>query len=176
MTGLPEALRWNDSVRDAWERSLCIARALEARTILVQTSSKLGYSEENERVVREFFANTSGTTGSCGPRIVWEPRGDWNEHPDALKAIFRDYGIVHAADILRRRPLSPPEPASSQNASPSGGGSGLAYVRLHGLNTREYNYRYTYSREELKRLADALREIEENCGTVYCLFNKEART
>lgn len=147
-------LRWNDSVREAWQSTAAVARALQARIILVQTPGKFGYSSENEELARRFFREASAE----GLRIAWEPRGDWLEHPDAVQGICRDTGIIHATDVLRRLPLSQGD---------------LAYCRLHGLNEKEFNYRYTYSKEELQRLADTLRRLEEEHGEVLCLLNNE---
>jgi uncharacterized protein YecE (DUF72 family) len=147
-------LRWNESVRDAWERTVATARALRARVILVQTPAKFGYGGENEQQARRFFQEASRN----GIRIAWEPRGDWLEHPGAVEGICRDFGVLHATDVLRRMPLSGGEPA---------------YCRLHGLNEKEFNYRYTYSREELERLAAVLRQLDDRHGEVFCLFNNE---
>lgn len=91
--------------------------------------------------------------------IVWEHRGDYLAHPDVLKSIFQETGAVHATDILRRRPISR---------------AGSAYVRLHGLNEREFDYRYIYSRNELERLADELEWADEQYDSVLCLFNNES--
>jgi len=148
-------LAWNESVREAWNATLETAGALEASMILIQTSAQFGYSEENEKRVRTFLSEAA----KSGLQIVWEPRGDWIEHPDVLGLIFQETGAVHATDILRRRPMSSGD---------------LAYIRLHGLNEREFNYRYTYSREELTRLAGELKWAEQNYGTVVCLFNNES--
>ena len=144
----------NSSVEDAWARTVATAKALRAGQILLQTPAKFGHSEENEKRVRDFLEKAK----ESGMQPVWEPRGDWNEHQDVLQSIFEETGATHAVDILRRRPLS---------------GGVLAYVRLHGLNEREFNYRYTYGEEELKRLADELRRADENYETVLCLFNNE---
>ncbi len=148
-------LAQNPSVEEAWRRTVSTARALRAGQILLQTPAQFNYTEENERRVREFLRRAKDS----GMQPVWEPRGDWNEHPDVLRSIFEESGAAQAVDILRRRPLST---------------GGLAYVRLHGLNEKEFNYRYSYGEEELKRLADELRWVEENYGTVLCLFNNES--
>lgn len=159
-------LGWNDSVRDAWEKTLTTAQAVEARTILIQTPAKFGCTEENETRVRDFFsraAESLETSEKSGVqensiRLAWEPRGDWLEHPDFLASIFEEYGLIHAHDVLRRGPLS---------------NTGPAYVRLHGLGRREFDYRYNYSEQELRRLADELEWLEEGYGEVFCLFNNE---
>ena len=151
-------LRWNQSVRDAWQKTLRTAEALNARAILVQTPGKFGYSEENEETVRNFFSQVAGEASKAHLRFAWEPRGDWVEHREVLSSIFEDFGVIHVTDILRRPPLS---------------GDDLAYVRLHGLNEREFNYRYDYSRDQLERLADTLLETEQTHGEVYCLFNND---
>jgi uncharacterized protein YecE (DUF72 family) len=122
---------------------------------VVQTPASFDCREENEARVREFF--TTVERGAIVP--AWEPRGSWNEHPDRLAALCDELGIIHIVDVLRRRPVS---------SYPT------AYVRLHGLNEREYDYNYDYSQEELTRLAEELSRLEETYEEVYCMFNNFA--
>ena len=147
-------LRWNESVRDAWRRTVAVAEVLEARIILVQTPAQFAYSEENEQQARRFFEEA----GKESPSIAWEPRGNWLEYPNAVERICRECGVLHATDVLRRAPLSSENPA---------------YCRLHGLNEKEFNYRYTYDQAELEQLAETLRRLEEHHGEVLCLLNNE---
>jgi len=42
---------------------------------------------------------------------------------------------------------------------------------MHGLNKKEYDYSYHYSKEELDQLAQKLHTLDEELRTVYCLFN-----
>jgi len=45
----------------------------------------------------------------------------------------------------------------------------INYFRLHGLNKREYNYKYSYSEHELKNLKEAIESLSSR--EVYVFFN-----
>lgn len=49
--------------------------------------------------------------------------------------------------------------------------SSTAYIRMHGLNKKEFDYNYEYSPGELEELAQKLQKLTEDHQTVYCLFN-----
>jgi uncharacterized protein YecE (DUF72 family) len=132
-----------------------VAEALEARVCVIQTPGSFDVSEENEARVRDFFERIE--RGDTVP--AWEPRGSWNEHPDRLARLCDELEIIHVVDLLRRRPVS---------SHP------LAYIRLHGLNEKEYDYNYDYSDAELSRLAAELRELSQRHERVYCMFNNFA--
>ncbi|MFP4637341.1 MAG: DUF72 domain-containing protein [Spirochaetaceae bacterium] len=145
----------NETVLDAWDRSRRIAAALEARICVLQTPAKFDLTDEHEARVRGFFARIDRN----GIVPAWEPRGSWNEHPERLARLCDELGIVHVVDVLRREPVS---------SHP------VAYIRLHGLNEREYDYNYEYSEDELARLAERLTALESRCESVYCMFNNMA--
>jgi uncharacterized protein YecE (DUF72 family) len=136
----------------AWERTREVARALEARVCVFQSPAAFGYSGEHERNLREFF----GRIEAGGLGLAWEPRGSWQDHPDRVRRICRDLRLIHVVDPLRRPPLSDHP---------------VAYLRLHGLNRREYDYDYDYSPEEQAGLAAELKSLAGRHETVYCLFN-----
>jgi uncharacterized protein YecE (DUF72 family) len=50
----------------------------------------------------------------------------------------------------------------------------VAYVRLHGLNEREYDYTYRYSPGELRNLAGRVKQLASGRERVYCMFNNTA--
>jgi uncharacterized protein YecE (DUF72 family) len=147
-------LHWNESVQAAWEQTVGVAQAMKARCVLVQTPAGFGYSREHERQARNFFHQAR--RADLG--IAWEPRGDWLEEPAAVKRICKEEGVIHATDVLRRKPLSDAR---------------FVYCRLHGLNEKEFNYRYTYSRKELEQLAEELTALARESDELYCLFNNE---
>ncbi len=137
----------------AWEETLRAAEALDARIIVVQTPPSFGYSPENERNAIEFFRRASRP----GIMIAWEPRGTWHEHPEAVRRIVEETGVIHVVDLLRRWPAVVKE---------------TMYVRLHGLGGREVNYRYKYTDEDLRELASRVSKLcSEGARTVYVLFN-----
>lgn len=144
--------RPNREVRKAWEETMKRAEALDAAVCVLQCPAAFDSTEQNEKNMRQFFDKVeSGSTA-----LAWEPRGNWNEHPDRIRELCRDLNLVHVVDILRR------DPVSSQP---------IAYIRLHGLNRREYDYNYDYSEEELKRIADKLKTLSGSHDKVYCMFN-----
>jgi hypothetical protein len=109
---------------------------------------------KNENNVRRFFEKID--RGGLEP--AWEPRGDWNENPEKIESICKDLGLIHIVDLMRREPLSDHP---------------TAYTRLHGLNRKEYDYRYDYSDSELEQLAEKLTGLAQRHKTVYCMFNND---
>jgi len=119
----------------------------------VQTPPSFGYSEENLRNALEFFRRASAP----GKLIAWEPRGTWHEHPDAIRKIVEETGVIHVVDLLRRWPAVVTE---------------TMYTRLHGLVGREVNYRYKYTDGDLEELARRVSRLcDEGAKTVYVMFN-----
>ncbi|WXG45273.1 MAG: DUF72 domain-containing protein [Candidatus Atabeyarchaeum deiterrae] len=47
----------------------------------------------------------------------------------------------------------------------------VSYLRLHGLNPREFDHRYEYNDEELLDFREKVLKIDENSRKVYILFN-----
>lgn len=111
-----------------------------------------GPTQENIANVREFFTAVDTSLVSVG----WEPRGDWNENLDLVGDLCRDLGLIHVVDIFRRHPRS---------------SGATCYLRLHGRNRRETDYRYDHADDELDEPAERLRELEDSYRHVYCTFN-----
>ena len=88
--------------------------------------------------------------------LAWEPRGDWKEHPNEIAKLCEEIELVHVVDLMRRKPTSKHP---------------IVYIRLHGLNPREYDYNYGYSLAELKQLALKTRALAKKHREVYILFN-----
>lgn len=88
--------------------------------------------------------------------LAWEPRGDWKEHPDEIAKLCEEIELVHVVDLMRREPTSKHP---------------IAYIRLHGLNPREYDYNYEYSMAELKQLAARTKRLVKTHREVYIMFN-----
>jgi uncharacterized protein YecE (DUF72 family) len=137
---------------EAWEKTLEAAKALNARVVVVQTPPTFGYTSENLRNAIEFFRSALRP----GIVIAWEPRGTWNEHPEMIRRVVEETGVVHVVDLLRRDPVLVGD---------------LAYFRLHGLGGREVNYRYKYSDEDLKRLLSKVAKIMDQAREAYVMFN-----
>lgn len=148
-------LRPNSEVIEAWNQTKERAQALQASICVLQTAGKFNCTEENEQNMRQFLNQIDRE----GLEVAWEPRGDWNQHLEKVKDICDSLNLIHIVDLMRR------EPVSSHST---------AYIRLHGLNPKEYNYNYEYSEKELQELAEKLRKLEKKHPTIYCLFNNFA--
>ncbi|MFB6262196.1 MAG: DUF72 domain-containing protein [Bradymonadaceae bacterium] len=85
---------------------------------------------------------------------------DGHDSPGLVAELCGELDLIHVVDPLRRDPQ---------------GDAGAAYLRLHGLNEDEYDYRYDYSADELRELADRVEAIAEGRDVVYCLFNNDAK-
>lgn len=143
--------RVTEETLKAWEETLKICKALDARVCVFQTPPSFGYSPENARNVEAFFT----TIDRGGLRMGWEPRGTWHEHGDELRQLLSKLDLTHVVDPLRREPVYT---------------AGFAYFRLHGLGGAEVNYRYKYTDEDLSRLLSTVRRYAES-GDVYVFFN-----
>ena len=139
----------NDDVFDAWEKTRTVAEKLHVKVIVFQTPSVFKPTEENERNIREFF----NVINRKGFELAWEPRGDWNQKPSKIKEICDDLGLIHVVDIMRRNPVS---------------GHKTAYIRLHGLNKKEYDYNYSYSKDEIEEIGEKIKVLADVKDKVYC--------
>ncbi len=137
---------------EAWEKTRQICEILGARICVIQCPPKFSCTKENIRNMRKFFEKID--RGKL--TIAWEPRGDWNEHPEQIRGLCDELELVHVVDPMRRDPLSEHP---------------IIYFRLHGLKTREYDYNYKYSEDELRTLGRKLKEFEGRYKEVYCMFN-----
>lgn len=147
-------LRPNEEVIQAWEETKVRAQALQAQVCVFQCPGKFSCTTKSEHNVRRFFEKID--RGGIQP--AWEPRGDWNDNPDTIESVCDDLRLIHVVDLMRREPLS---------SQPT------AYIRLHGLNDKEYDYRYDYTDRELEQLAEKLRDLSKSHQTVYCMFNND---
>jgi uncharacterized protein YecE (DUF72 family) len=140
---------------EAWRRTKEICDALEAKICLIQCPAKFACTSENIANMRKFL----GKIDRGDLVIAWEPRGDWKEHPDEIKKLCDELDLIHVVDLMRREPVS---------RHP------IAYIRLHGLNPREYDYNYDYSTAELRELAEKARALAKKHREVYVMFNNFA--
>lgn len=147
-------LRPNQEVIDAWEQTKERALALKASVCVLQCPPNFSCTAENEKNMRRLLKDID----RGGIQIAWEPRGDWTQNPEKIKAICNDLGLIHIVDLMRREPLSE---------------HSTAYIRLHGLNPKEFDYRYDYSDSELERLAGKLAKLNRRYDTIYCMFNND---
>jgi uncharacterized protein YecE (DUF72 family) len=149
-------LRPTEENFEAWRSTLRVCRALLAEICLIQCPPQFGCTSENINNMREFFRSIDRQ----GIRIAWEPRGDWREHSNEVKSLCGELDLIHVVDILRC------EPAVTGKT---------VYTRLHGLNPREYDYEYEYADNELRCLADKVKNLgKQGAEQVYVLFNNLA--
>jgi uncharacterized protein YecE (DUF72 family) len=133
-------------VRQAWERTAAIVRALRAAVVVFQCPPSFRPTPENKANLEAFFAGIE--RGDF--LLAWEPRGKWPA--TEVEELCRRLGLVHCVD-----------PFATETAY-----GAAAYFRLHGRG----GYRYRYSDEELEALGQmCLRQVEEGRCPVYCLFN-----
>lgn len=146
------SLQGTDFVREAWARTRDVAEALEAAVVVVQTPPSFDCTDAHEANLRALFDDVD--RGDLA--VAWEPRGDWSDHPDRVRDICADLGLLHVVDLMRR------DPVLEQSA---------LYTRLHGLNDDRYDYEYDYTDEELDDLAATLEDRAADRDRVYCMFN-----
>ncbi len=149
LTGPPDAYGWfrpTDEVREAWRRTLAVARALECPLLVFQCPASFRPVADSVEHLRAFFraAEREGRT------FVWEPRGDW---PAALvRELCAELGLAHGVDPF---------------TGPTLGGA-VAYFRLHGRG----GYRYRYNDRDLEALfARCQAELDAGRRPVYVMFN-----
>ncbi|MDI6643013.1 MAG: DUF72 domain-containing protein [Candidatus Hodarchaeaceae archaeon] len=156
----PEELKrrqygWLRPTRDnieAWRRTKEICDALKAKVCVIQCPPNFKCTSENITNMHKFLSKID--RGKLA--LAWEPRGDWEEHPGEIQKLCEELELIHVVDLMRREPLSKHL---------------IAYIRLHGLNPREYDYNYEYSSTELRDLASKARKLDKKHREVYIMFN-----
>ena len=143
------AFRLNDTVMDAWVRTLSCAQILRSRRILFQCPARFAPTQEHKSNLRAFFRKLRrGVKPDPGGEVmtfIWEPRGEWR--PEEVKELCVELDLVHAVDPFQRLPVT----------------SGMGYFRLHG----RAGYRYKYTAADRESLLNIARE-HKPC---YVLFN-----
>jgi uncharacterized protein YecE (DUF72 family) len=137
------SFRQTDQVWEAWQRTLEIARTLEARVVLFQCPKSFIPTSENLTNFSAFFRRVE--RGSF--RLAWEPRGEaWTE--DIVRELCVEYDLIHCVD---------PFEAGSVHGD-------IRYWRLHGRGS--YSYRYTDA-----DLAALGRMLAKSPKSGYLMFN-----
>jgi uncharacterized protein YecE (DUF72 family) len=145
-------LRPTEDNFNAWRHTKEICDALGAKICVLQCPPNFKCTRENIEKMRIFLSKIH--RGELA--LAWEPRGDWNEHPDEVANLCDELKLIHVVDLMRREHLSKHP---------------IAYIRLHGLNPREYDYNYRYSTTELRELAARARKLSKVHDEVYLMFN-----
>ena len=138
------SFRQTDQVWEAWQRTLEIARTLEARVVLFQCPKSFFPTSENLINFSAFFRRVE--RGSF--RLAWEPRGEaWTE--DVVRELCAEYDLIHCVD---------PFEAVSVHGD-------MRYWRLHGRGS--YSYRYTDADlAALRRMLAKRRSPVISCSTI----------
>lgn len=127
---------------ELWDEFKKRVERLKPRVYVFQTPPSMRADMLREAL--EFFKSISGEG-----TYAWEPRGEVAKI-EGLDYILAEVGVSLVVDPLRRGvPRSP-----------------VHYFRLHGLGKGEVNYRYKYTDEDLKRLAELVRGLD-----AYVMFN-----
>jgi uncharacterized protein YecE (DUF72 family) len=137
------AFRPTAQVWHAWQRTLEIAEALDARVILFQCPKSFLPTGENLQNLSGFFHRVDRGTF----RLAWEPRGEeWNE--DLVRELCAEHSLIHCVDPLEARSVY----------------GDMTYWRLHGRGS--YAYRYTDADLNIIR-----RMLLEKPAAGYVMFN-----
>lgn len=114
------SFRQTEQVWQAWERTLEIARVLNASVILFQCPKSFLPTSVNLINFSAFFRQVNRE----GIRLAWEPRGEaWTA--DVVRDLCAEYDLIHCVDPF-------------ESTSVYGD---VRYWRLHGRGA--YSYRYT---------------------------------
>jgi len=130
-----------DEVFAAWEETMNIAQALEAKIILFQCPARFDPTEEHISNMRAFFTAIDRKDFT----LCWEPRGDWPA--ETIRQLCQELGLVHAVDPFKDESVY----------------GDIRYYRLHGIT----GYRYKFNALDLKLLLDKCDPERLN----YVLFN-----
>lgn len=143
------SFRCTPTVLAAWERSLQCAHILDAEAIVIQCPASFRPTPQNVSRFRQFMEQAVETMlrlrWARVPRIVWEPRGDWD--PSLISRLCEEFDLIHGVDPFIAEPVTPPP----------------VYLRLHGMP----GYSHQYTDEELNLLSDKLHTWK----TGWCFFN-----
>ncbi|KPV63919.1 MAG: hypothetical protein AOA65_1165 [Candidatus Bathyarchaeota archaeon BA1] len=135
----------------AFEQMKQICKALGARILLIQTPGSVR-PDRLEDAYRFFIKIDREDLV-----IVWETRGpSWDEPSvrEKLAKMLQELDVPHITDPFRAMPTYT---------------GNVAYFRLHGLGAQMYYYQY--NDEELRRLYELIKPMEEDGKDVYVLFN-----
>ncbi|MCS6788241.1 MAG: DUF72 domain-containing protein [Aigarchaeota archaeon] len=142
-------LRPTEEVRESWKVTLDACRALSAKAVVVQTPPAFRDTPENVANAIRFFGSIERDEAVVG----FEPRG-WSQ--ESVRRVCEETDVTHVTDLFAAMPVA----LSSRS---------IAYFRLHGSPPGKRMYSYTYTDDDLRALAELLREVEAK--EVYLMFN-----
>ncbi|RMG67444.1 MAG: DUF72 domain-containing protein [Calditrichaeota bacterium] len=136
-------------VLEAWQATLEVARALEARVVVFQCPPALKETPETVQNLEAFFSRIERDR----LQLAIEFRAPWRA--ETVGRLCRKLGLVHCVDPFK-------EPALAGT---------FRYYRLHGSPPGKQMYRYRYHPADFDFLAGRIREDLAAGFSVYCLFN-----
>lgn len=152
LAGPPEAygaFRPTPEVREAWRRTLGVARELGAEVLVFQCPASFTPTDRHVSDLRAFLSGAPRD----GFALAWEPRGAWPR--DLVEELCREFDLVHCVDPFAAEEVPGP----------------LAYYRLHGRG----GYRYRYTDEDLAALRDRCRAaLDRGAREAWAMFNNAA--
>ncbi|MEM5798156.1 MAG: DUF72 domain-containing protein [Candidatus Aenigmatarchaeota archaeon] len=134
----------------AFERMKEIAQALRANVLVFQSPSSFRPTENNIKVAQNFFNKIERE----GFILAWEVRWAKEWTKDIVNSLFSELSINQVVDPFRQDIFYAKD---------------IIYYRLHGFG-RPSIYNYSFSKDELKRLAAKVKK-QASKKTVYVLFN-----
>ncbi|MDH7555851.1 MAG: DUF72 domain-containing protein [Candidatus Methanosuratincola sp.] len=135
----------------AWDLILEECRLLGSRFLVIQTPPSFRCNEKTKSDMIAFLSKIERSSLTLG----WEPRGEWNRHPNEISRICECLSLVHVVDPFRRLPAFESE---------------VVYFRLHGVGGGETNYKYRYTDADLSKLASIVSSCPES-KKIYTMFN-----
>ena len=141
---------------DALRKTVEQAKKLKAEVIVFQTPSSMPLTKEHVGEVLKFLSQALELAGE-DLKVAWEPRGEWVNRNDVLSEAEEE-GVIIIYDALRRNCIRVSQ--------------GIGYTRLHGLGSREVNYKYKYTDEDLIKLKELINKTaQEGASRIYVMFN-----
>lgn len=132
-------------VFDFWNKTVNIARVLEAKVILLQLPASFKDVNENWENAEKFFQNAERENF----QIAVELRG-WSLR--SIKKFCKTFEVIDVCDLFVREPFT----------------QKILYTRLHGsYKDEKINYYYNYTLEDLKKLIEKIKKIKPEIGFVY---------
>jgi uncharacterized protein YecE (DUF72 family) len=141
-------LRLTDFTRKSWNETVEVAKALNARVVVVQMPPSFEGNEANLQRISDFFGTVE--TGII-PAVEFRHE-TWTDKLEEVRDLMRGYNGIVVTDPLK---MKVPNQV-------------MQYHRLHGIDGFT-NYRHRYSDGELKQLMRKLGSTE-----TYVLFNNFA--
>jgi len=135
---------------DAWEKTKKICKILRSETVLIQCPPSFLYNKKNIENMKTFFSEIDRDNLNIALELR---RWDFSK----IMEVCDHLSLIPVFDPLRY----PENIEKVKNRD-------INYFRLHGLNKREYDYRYSYSEDEIKNLGNYIGTLSNK---VYVFFN-----